>query len=493
MTVSSFVPLFAIGVSFLAALLILLLRRISKAKEIVTILAAVIKFFLILSITPKILAGQIIELNIVQILPNLFIKLRVDSIGLLFALVASFLWIVTSIYSIGYMKASGGKSLTRYFASFAFSLSATIGAAFSANLLTFFIFYEMLTIVTYPLVIHDETNEAYKAGRKYLKYLIGGGALMLIAIITTYSLTGTLEFKTSGFLGGSGISPLLLKIIFITYIFGLTKAAIMPLHSWLPSAMVAPTPVSALLHAVAVVKVGVFGLVRIVCNVYGIDLMSKLGLGVVLALIASFTIIFASILALKQDNLKLRLAYSTISQLSYVVLGISLLSPNGIIGGVIHIANHAFAKITLFFCAGAIHVSSHKKNVSELSGIAEEMPVVMAAFSIAALSIIGIPPMAGFVLKWFLGNGALESRYPIFLIVLIGSSILNATYFLPILYKAYLENSKESDSSHKSSKTPNSILIPIIITATGTIILGILAGLPGLPLSLAKLTKWVVF
>lgn len=501
MTVISFMPLFPILVSLFCALLTMIFRKSDRAAEMITIVASITKFALIVSMLPQVLAGKIIELNIIQILPDLFIKLRVDSLAIYFALVASFLWIITSVYSIGYMRASGGKSLARYYGFFAVSLSATIGAAFSANLLTLFIFYEILTLVTYPLVTHDRTREAIQAGRKYLIYLIGGGALLLFAILMTYGLTGTLDFHPAGFLGGYGISPVLLKIIFILFIFGFTKAAIMPLHAWLPAAMVAPTPVSALLHAVAVVKVGVFGLVRVVCNVYGIEVMSRLGLGVLLAAIASVTIIIASVYALKQDNLKLRLAYSTISQLSYVALGIGLLSPAGLTGGVIQIANHAFAKITLFFCAGSIYVATHKKKISEFGGLAKKMPVTMAAFSIAALSMIGIPPMSGFVTKWFIGTGVLYGQQPIFIIVLVGSSILNAAYFLPIIYTAYFDassseqNEKQYEIKEKAVlNEPNLyILLPLLGTAFISIILGIFAGLPGLPLSITQLARWVIF
>ena len=356
-----------------------------------------------------------------------------------------------------------------------------MGVAFSANLFTTFIFYEIITLSTYPLVAHKETPEAINGARRYLAYLLGTSiAFLLLAIFLTYNAAGTLDFSNQGILEGKG-SNALLTVIFILFMAGIAKAAMMPLHSWLPAAMVAPTPVSALLHAVAVVKVGVFTVIRVALYIFGIDLLSRLGLGTALAYFASFTIIAASIIALRQDNLKLRLAYSTISQLSYIILGVALLTPSSMVGGIIHITNHAFSKITLFFCAGSIYCAAHKTKISEFSGLGKKMPWTMTAFFIASLSMIAVPPAGGFISKWYIALGSIEAKEIPILAVIIVSSILNAAYFLPITYKAFFE--KQDDAHHEEIKEIPMVAIPLMITAIISILTGIY---PDYFLTLAK-------
>jgi len=471
MEIISAKPFLAVLVSVMGAFLILASNRNPNIRETWTIGAAIIKFLIVASMVPLILAGDTIAYTLLEIFPGIEIKFRVDALGMLFATTASFLWILTSVYSIGYMRSLKEHAQTRYFACFAISLSAAIGIAFSANLFTLFLFYEILTLITYPLVIHKETPEAYAAGRKYLVYLFGGSiAFQLVAVLLTYNFAGTLEFSENGILAGRA-SPAMLTAIYVLFIAGYTKAAIMPLHSWLPTAMIAPTPVSALLHAVAVVKAGVFSILRIIFHVYGIDLMNSLNLGIATAYFVSFTIIIASIFALTQDNLKLRLAYSTVSQLSYVVLGAALLTTSSMIGGIMQIAMHAFAKITLFFCAGSIYVASHKTNVSELSGIGRKMPFTMLAFTIGAISMIGAPPIAGFISKWYLVLGSVEAGEIPLLFVLLTSSILNAAYFLPIVYKAFFEAPKEEFNGGEIKEAPAFVVVPLVITAIASVIL----------------------
>lgn len=468
-------PLYAIAVSLLAVVLIGLSgRKKPNLRESWTILAGIIKLSIVASMVPIILDGKVIEYSLITILPGLDIKFRVDALGLLFSVTASFLWIITSIYSIGYMRALKEHAQTRYFMCFAGAMAATIGVAFSANMFTLFLFYEAITLCTFPLVAHKETPEAIKGARKYIVYLLGTSlAFQLFAIFLTYTAAGTLDFASQGILSGKG-SKLLLTLIFILFMAGITKAAIMPLHNWLPAAMVAPTPVSALLHAVAVVKVGVFSILRVIFFIFGIDLMRYLNLGVVMAYVVSFTIIMASIVALTKDNLKARLAYSTVSQLSYIILGAVLLTPSSMVGGIIHIANHAFSKITLFFCAGSIYISSHKTNISELSGIGKKMPWTMLAFFIASLSMIGIPPVAGFISKWYLAVGSIEADNYIILIVLLSSTILNGAYFLPITYKAFFEESRENPHHHHDDiKEVPLVVIPLVITAIGSVVIGL--------------------
>jgi len=500
--ITSIKPLLILFFSFSASVLVLLSGKRPNVREGWSIATGVLKFLVVLSMVPTVLSGQTIVYPLYTFLPGLTIAFRVDSLGLLFALVASFLWIVTSFYSIGYMRGTHESRQTRFFACFALALSATIGVAFSANLLTMYIFYEILSLVTVPLVGHKETAESSNGAKKYLIYLAGASkSALLAAIVLTYSVAGTLDFAQDGILSVSGDgSPAMLLIIYILFIVGLAKAGMMPFHSWLPAAMVAPTPVSALLHAVAVVKVGVFCVLRVILHVFGVDLMRELGLDTLTIFLTSYTIIMASIYALTRDNLKARLAYSTVSQLSYIVLGGALLTPNGIIGGIFHIAAHAFSKITLFFSAGSIYVATHKTKISELSGIGRQMPWTMTAFTIGAFGMIGVPPLAGFMSKWYLVFGALDAKNLPLVIVLLTSTILNASYFLPIIYKAFFEQGVQPDAElhapvpqslgaaarHETGGIKEAspfIVVPLMLTAIGSILLGLF---PDLVLELAR-------
>ena len=481
-TIVSIKPLLAVLVSTVGAFFIIATRKNPNFREAWSIFAGVLKLVIVLSMIPAVVYDKtIISYSLFTILPGIEIGFRVDAFGLLFAMGASLLWIATSFYSIGYMRSTNEHSQTRYFACFAVSLSATIGVAFSANLFTMFLFYEILTIITYPLVAHKGTPEAKAGGRKYAIYLLGAAkAFLVAAIILTYNLTGTLEFSKDGIFPEivQSVNPELLYIIFVLFFFGFAKSAVMPFHSWLPAAMVAPTPVSALLHAVAVVKTGVFTVLRIIFFVFGADLMMDIGVDVFVITFASFTIIIASLLALSRDNLKARLAFSTISQLSYIILGAALLTPSAMVGGIIHITNHAFSKITLFFCAGSIYVSSYKTKVSQLNGIGKKMPWTMAAFAIATLSMIGIPPVSGFITKWYLVIGSLERHNLVVLIVLLVSSFLNAAYFVPILYRAFFKeenpNSENLDlSEHKELKENPFLVVPLTLTAIVSVVLGL--------------------
>ena len=498
---NSIMPLLAVLVPALGALLIGCTgERRANLREFWSVAAGVVMFGFIASMIPQVLQGGTPECGF-QVLPassafhtGFELAFRVDAFGLLFALGASLLWIFTSFYSIGYMRSLNEHAQTRYFACFALALTATIGVAFSANLFTLFLFYEALSLVTYPLVGHKETAEAKAGARKYVIYLLGAAKVFLMAaIILTYNVAGTLEFNngenSNGTIGlwheeaprsviRDGIipdaelanHPTLLLMIFGLFLFGFAKNAVMPLHSWLPAAMVAPTPVSALLHAVAVVKTGVFCTLRVVLFVFGTDAMGAIGADQLALVAASVTILVGSLLALGQDNLKARLAFSTVSQLSYIILGAALLNANGVTGGIAHITNHAISKITLFLCAGSIYVSTHKTEISQLSGLARRMPWTMAAFALASLSIIGIPPTCGFVSKWHLALGTMDDGRLIFLGVLLVSSLLNAAYLGPIVYKAWFE--KESDTSEQIREVPW-MVVPLTISAAGSLLLGI--------------------
>jgi multicomponent Na+:H+ antiporter subunit D len=462
-------PFAAILVSLVAALLILASGRRPNLRETWTLLAAVIKLALVASLLPAVLAGEVIESTPLTLVPGLALHLRADALGLLFALVASSLWLLTSVYSIGYMRAGGYAHQTGYFASFAVCLSATIGIAFAANLITFFLFYEILTVATYPLVIHFRTKEALSAGRKYLAYTLVAGQSLLLAIIWTQTIAPGASFQPGGFLAGSAPSAALIAL-FVLFIAGVgVKAAIMPLHGWLPDAMVAPTPVSALLHAVAVVKAGAFGTVRIVGFVFGVDLLREIGMDAALAAVATTTILLASLRALGERHLKRRLAYSTISQLSYIVLGAAVGSAAALAGAIFHIAAHGAMKITMFFCAGAIYAKTHLEQIDQLGGIGRRLPVTMAAFTICALGLAGLPSLAGFVSKWNLGVGALTAGEPVFLAVLVLSGVLNIAYFFPIVRTAFFGGNPaiSSDEAHPS------MTLPLALTALAAVALGV--------------------
>jgi multicomponent Na+:H+ antiporter subunit D len=465
-------PLFVILCPAIAAALILLSRNHPNIREGWTIAGSLAMFLLVLSMAPEILKGETIKCILFQpMFKNVYIGFNVDAFGEVFAITASSLWFLVSIYSIGYMRALKEHAQTRYYFAFCLAIMGAMGVALSANLVTFFIFFEMITVSTYPLVIHEQTPEALRAGHKYFAYLMPAGAFLLFGIMTTYYLTGTTDFTPGGIKSLPTASHLILVMLFFAFLLGLIKSAWMPFHSWLPTAMVAPTPVSALLHAVAVVKAGVFGIVRIVCYVYGVDLMHELNLWLILAIIASFTMIVGSFFAIAQDDLKKRLAYSTISQLSYIILGAALLTENGIRGAMLHIPFHGYMKITLFLCAGAIMVATGKRKISEMGGIGKTMPITMLAFSVAALGMVGIPPVAGFISKFYLclGAWAVPSPYGMmFLAVILISSLLDVIYFFPIIYTAFFkkpEGELSGSGEVKVKEAPLLMVAPLAITA----------------------------
>jgi multicomponent Na+:H+ antiporter subunit D len=466
----SLAPLAAVFVSLIAAVLISFSSRTPNLRETWTIVAALGKFSLVSSMIPAVLSGLQPEVTLLEIAPGISLALKADPLGLSFALSASLLWIFTSFYSIGYMRALKEHDQTRYFASFAVCLSATMGIAFAANLLTFFIFYEVLTISTYPLVIHKESPAAISAGRKYLAFLLSGGVALLLAVGLTQRMAGTLNFTPGGSLSAS-IGQGGLLALFVLFLLGVgAKSGLMPLHSWLPTAMIAPTPVSALLHAVAVVKAGVFGFVRVMGFVFGPALATDIGATTLTTVAASTTIVIASLLAMAQDNLKRRLAYSTVGHLSYIILGTVLSSPGGLLGGLFHVTTHAAMKITLFFCAGAIYVKTGRENVSELDGVGRQMPITMAAFTIGALGLAGLPPVGGFLSKWFLAQGTVETGQPILLAVLLLSGLLNAGYLFPIVIRAFFKSSKDFTNFDEA---PPLMVIPLLFTAAFSLLLGI--------------------
>ncbi|MBO6940691.1 MAG: monovalent cation/H+ antiporter subunit D family protein [Deltaproteobacteria bacterium] len=479
----------------IGALLVALTGKKPNLREAMTGLASLATIGLVLTLVAPVMQGDQPQWVVVDaLLPGVPLAFRVEPLGMLYALVAAGLWPVTSAYAVGYMRGHHETNQTRFFVCFALSIFAALGIAFAANLGTLFLFYEVLTLCTYPLVTHHQSPEARRSGRIYLGILMGTSiGFLLLAIAWTYAKAGTLDFRRGGILAGH-IDPAMLPLLLGLFAYGCGKAALMPLHRWLPNAMVAPTPVSALLHAVAVVKAGVFSVLKIVVYVFGLDLLHSTGSSEWLMWVAAFTLLMGSLIAFKQDNLKARLAYSTIAQLAYIVLGAALVTPDGIVGGGLHIATHAVGKITLFFCAGAILVAAHKKNVSELDGLGRTMPLTMGAFFIASLSIIGVPPMGGSWSKWYLALGAAD-EHAIFVAVLMVSSLLNIGYLIPIPVRAFFFPPKADEHGDDgqghghghghggddakggmfAGEAPWLCVVPLCLTAVGCVVLFFMA------------------
>jgi len=471
MVQESYLPLLAVVISLVSALVLSIIpQKSDKLRNALSVVISAATLAVVIPIVVRVYNGTIIYTFIASIGPNLDIALKVDLLGALFGGLASFLWVFSVIYSTGYMAHEHNRR--RYFVFFLLSLGVTMGIAFSDNLFTFYLFYEFLTICTYPLVIHEQDEEAQDAGKKYIIYSFIGAGFVLLGLFSIYGLTGGLAFSPGGILQGVNVNPVVLQLVFLSLVIGFgVKAAIMPLHAWLPAAMAAPTPVSALLHAVAVVKSGVFGILRVMYSIYGKELLADLGLGVFIAVLVSITILVASIIALQQDVLKKRLAYSTISQLGYITLGAALLPPQGLAGGLIHIINHALLKIALFFCAGSIITVTGKKRISELNGVGRQMPLTMIAFAIASIGMVGIPPVNGFISKWFLIEGSLKGGQWWPVAVLIGSALLNAAYFFPIVIDAFFKPGNFKPSS--GWEAPPSMLITVLILTAASVLVGI--------------------
>jgi multicomponent Na+:H+ antiporter subunit D len=454
-------------------------RQRPNAREAVSLVAAAILFGLAAWLVPGVADGGRPELILFEFLPGIALGFRVEPLGLGFALIASFLWFITTLYSIGYMRAHNENNQTRFYLFFALALGAVIGAAFASNLITLYVFYEALTLSTIPLVTHSGGEKSRRAGRVYVGLLLGTSlTMMLIAIAWIWTLTGTTEFVDGGVFteGGAlkfGVTPGILAALLVLMVLGTGKAGLMPFHRWLPAAMVAPTPVSALLHAVAVVKLGVFTVLKVTIYTFGIETLSSFDIGRALMYLAAFTLIAAGLFALREDNLKRRLAYSTISQLAYIVLGAMLVTKVGAIAGGMQITAHAFAKITLFFCAGAVMVTLHKTKVSEMNGVGRIMPITMTAFLVASLSVAGLPFTGGFWGKWYLALGALETDHIVMFWVILAGSLLSLGYLLPPAVRAFYGGPKGIDQPPMTlageARWP--MVMAISITAVITVLL----------------------
>lgn len=488
MNLDASIPLLVVLSSLVPGLVIFLLTEEQhRARTTLNLASAIVKLALTGVLIWGVEQGRRYETRL-SFLPGADLLLRASPFSMLFVTLSAVLWLVTTIYAVGYLE--GAPHRSRFFGFFSLSVASTMGVALAGNPLTFLVFYEMLTLSTYPLVVHRGTREALRAGDLYLRYTFLGGALLLAGVASLYALVGSIEFTEGGALPHHATQHRsTLILVFVLLIGGLgVKAALFPLHAWLPVAMVAPAPVSALLHAVAVVKAGAFGITRVVYDVYGVRLAEELGVTGPLAVLAATTILYGSLKALTQDDLKSRLAYSTVSQVSYITLGVAAVGTLSTIGGVSHLVHQGLMKITLFFCAGNLAEELGLHKVSELRGVGRRMPLTMGAFTLAALGMIGVPPLAGFVTKWYLGAGALQANQPWVLGVLIVSSLLNAAYFLPIVYDAWFgEPAGPWPEAPGRAEVGSSLLFPTLVTAALSLVVGLFAGTPLSPLGWAKL------
>jgi len=487
--------LFPLIITLVAPFVILLTGKNQNVREGVSFVAAALAFLCVARFIPDVLAGTIYYYDLFTILPGITVSFCLDGLGIIFALIAPFLWCFATSYNIGYMRSLKEHAQTRYYFCFAVAIFGALGVAMSANVFTLYLFYEIISVFTYPLVAHHEDEEGFAGAKKYMVYLMGTSKLFLLpAMGLTYALVGNLDFNLTDMVHGIFINadgsyktalaaqnPWLIQLTYVLYIAGLAKAALMPFHNWLPSAMVAPTPVSALLHAVAVVKAGVFSVSRVILSGFGSQTMHDLGLSLPTAYVAAFTIVAASLIALTKDDIKARLAYSTVSQLSYVVIGVALIGslstgdPNtsSVQGGLLHIGNHAFGKITLFFGAGAIYVATHLKAISKMNGLGRQMPWTFGAFGLASLTMIGMPPVAGFVSKWYLLNGAMSAGQIVLLVALLCSTILNAGYFVPIFYRAFFLKPDPEANIEQYKEAPLTMVVPLVFTSIVSLLLGL--------------------
>lgn len=476
MAAASNAILLALLLPLAAAVAIVVSGRRPNLRESTTLTAALLLLVAVASLLPAVVSGERPALTLWMIAPGLSLSFVVEPLGMLFALVAAALWPLNSVYSIGYMRSNNEVKQTRFYVCFAIAIASAIGVAFAGNMLTLFLCYEVLTLSTYPLVTHKGNDDARRAGRVYLGILLGTSiGLLLFALIWTYQLAGTLDFTAGGILTGRAEGGVL-AVLLVLYMFGIGKAALMPFHRWLPAAMVAPTPVSALLHAVAVVKAGVFTVMKVSVYIFGVDLLGEIASADWLAWAAAFTLITASLVALSKDNLKARLAYSTIGQLSYVVLGAMLATSAGVIGGSLQILMHAVGKITLFFCAGAIYTAAHKTEISQMDGLGRKMPLTYLAFLLGSLSIIGLPPFGGAWSKWYLLLGTADAGQLLLLGTLLLSSLLNVAYLLPVVARGFFLPTPQDSEPTKcrgwlADEAPLACVVPLCITAVGCVLL----------------------
>ena len=486
--VHELLPLWALLASVITAVVIFALRdHRQRQRTFWNLFGASVKLVLVLLMLHGVMLGHSYEV-VYPVLPGVTLLLTVDALALLFAFLSAVLWLVTTVYAVAYLEHSGQRA--RFFGFFSLCVAATFGIALAGNLFTFFLFYELLTLATWPLVVHRGHPAALAAGRTYLAYTLGGGVALLTGVVAVQAALGDVAFSAGGipaFSDWAEAEPFQATAVLALMLAGVgVKAALVPLHRWLPVAMVAPAPVSALLHAVAVVKAGAFGVVRILQDVAGPEVAQTLGVAPVLVALAAVTILYGSVRALAQTDLKRRLAFSTVSQVSYITLGVALGGPLALLGGLVHLVHQGLMKITLFFCAGYYAETWGIHRIDELDGIGPRMPWISAAFTVGALGMIGLPPVAGFISKWYLGLGALEQGQTWLLGVLVLSTLLNAAYFLPVLRRIWMLPEPAGRPEVPPERASRWLLYPALFTAAAALLAGLLAAWDVSPLGWAQ-------
>ncbi len=492
--VVSVIPFVAVLLPIVGAILVRPLSRISESvRNVMLVCTCLLSSAAVLWLMPGVLRGTVYDVHLARMTPSIWLYFRVDAMGMLFAGTVAVIWILAVTHSTGYMADEHRQN--RYYVFLMLALAWTLGIAFAGNLMTLLVFYELFSILTYPLVVQEETPEAIAAGTKYIIYILFGGGFVMLGILATYFLGGIHAFGAEGLLSIEYGRTALLAI-FWCFIIGFgVKAALVPLYGWVPDAHpAAPSPFSAVLSGV-MVAAGSFGILRVVFNVFGVDLIRELGVAPPLSWVAAATVLIGAVLAVGQDDIKRRLAYSTISQMGYVILGLSMLGPLATTGALIHIVNHAFMKGTLFLCVGLMIKQTGIRRVSKMGGIAKRLPVNMVAFTVCCLAMIGTPPLSGFIGKWYLGLGMIEVDEPLYLFVLLGGALLAAMYLLPIVYFAYFKPTEDEPEQEATGhrEAPWSMLVPVVAGTVITVLLGVAAWSPYAPLELARMAAEAFF
>lgn len=410
---------------------------------------------------------------------KLSLILHIDGLSMVFGTMVSILWVITTFYAFEYMKHEGME--TKFFSFFMMTFGIVIGIAFSGNMVTLYLFYEFLTLVTLPLVMHGTDGKTRYAGRIYLIYMMGGASLAFIGLVFLVIYGNSLDFIMGGILNTELASKdaEMLHVVYLLAFFGFgVKAAILPFYYWLPTAAVAPTPVTALLHAVAVVKAGVFAIIRLTYYNFGIEFLKGTWVQNVILVVTALTIVFGSTMALRTPHIKRRYGYSTISNLSYILFGIALMTPAGLSAGLLHMIYHAVLKITLFFCAGAILYQNHREYAYEIQGFGTKMPMIFLSMTIVSIGMAGIPPFAGFHSKYALGTAAVEAGNPyafIGIVALIISALLTTLYLFELVIRAYFPVKKEYPAWYYDGVAdPNKLMtVPLLVLSAISVVIGL--------------------
>ncbi|MBR5524670.1 MAG: proton-conducting membrane transporter [Clostridia bacterium] len=417
-------------------------------------------------------------LTLLPFTDTLSLNLRLDGAGRLFSCLAATLWPLTALYAFDYMKHE--QHLPMFYCFFTVSFGVTIGIAMAENILTMYLFYELLTLTTIPLVMHGMTKMHNRVARKYMAYSFGGAAFAFATVVFLI-LNDAETFTPGGNLTETAASPLANVLYLFAFLGFGVKAAVFPLHGWLPSASVAPTPVTALLHAVAVVKAGAFAIIRLTYYAYGTDFLAGGWAQYAVMAIAAFTIVYGSVNALRQKHLKRRLAYSTVANLSYVVFAVTLMTPAGLLAAFIHLISHSFIKIGAFFAAGAVLHYGDREYVPQLEGLGKKMPLTFACFTVFALSLTGIPPLCGFFSKWSIATAALEQASGMAMVgaaALMISAFLTACYMLSPVIKAFFPRQDAPIDGQNVKEADRRMLVPMLLCAVVCVLLGLFARIP---------------